>query len=180
MILPVMSSSMRGKRLALLAGLALITAPAAAPLGAQVMPEPDAAEVARTPLRDLNIATRDIPEVLTVASRDPYAQQGLGSCDAIVTDVAALDTVLGADYDIADSDKGDRLSEGRLGQSLVGAIMPFRGIVREVSGAASNDRGERAAYTAGMVRRAFLKGLGQGRGCAYPARPKELDAAAAK
>ncbi len=173
----VMSSSMRARRFALLAGLALMAAPAAAPLGAQVMPEPDATEVARTPLRDLNIASREIPEVLTVASRDPYTQADLGSCDAIVTEVAALDTVLGADYDIADDDGNDRLSEGRVGQSLVGSIMPFRGIVREVTGAASNDRDERAAYTAGMVRRAFLKGLGLGRGCAYPARPKADQAA---
>jgi hypothetical protein len=44
--------------------------------------------------------------------------------------------------------------------------------VREVTGAASNERALQAAYTAGMARRAFLKGLGRGRGCAYPARPK--------
>lgn len=173
MTVPVMSSSLRGKRLALLAGLALCAAPAAA----QVMPEPDAGEVARTPLRDLNIAPRDIPEVLLTAERDPYAANGLDSCDAIVTQIAALDTVLGADYDIADDSGNDRLSEGRIGQSVIGSIMPFRGVVREVTGAASNDRDERAAYTAGMVRRAFLKGLGLGRGCAYPARPKELEAA---
>ncbi|HSF11433.1 MAG TPA: hypothetical protein VLA50_00535, partial [Erythrobacter sp.] len=58
------------------------------------------------------------------------------------------------------------------GQSVVGSILPFRGILREVTGAASNDRELRAAYTAGMVRRSFLKGLGMGRGCEYPARPK--------
>ena len=48
----------------------------------------------------------------------------------------------------------------------------FRGILREVTGAAGNDRALRAAFTAGMARRAFLKGLGQGKGCAYPARTK--------
>ena len=52
------------------------------------------------------------------------------------------------------------------------SILPFRGILREVTGAAENDRALRAAYTAGMVRRGFLKGLGLGRGCKYPARPK--------
>jgi hypothetical protein len=145
----------------------------AAPLAAQVMPEPDATEVAKTPLRDLNIDGRDIPEVLQIAVRDPYARAGLDSCNAIVTDIAALDQVLGADYDIADDDGNDRLSEGRIAQGVVGSFIPFRGIVREVTGAASNDRELRAAYTAGMVRRAFLKGLGLGRGCAYPARPKQ-------
>jgi hypothetical protein len=139
---------------------------------AQVMPEPDAAEVARTPLRDLNIDPQEIPPVLLKAATAPYATQGLGRCNGLVREIAALDSVLGADYDIADESGGDRLSEGRIGQSLVGAIIPFRGILREVTGAASNERTLQAAYTAGMVRRAFLKGWGMGRGCAYPARPK--------
>ncbi|WP_086607720.1 hypothetical protein [Erythrobacter donghaensis] len=142
---------------------------------AQAMPEPDATEVAKTPLRDLNIDARDIPEVLQVAVRDPYATQGMDKCDALVTEIAALDMVLGADYDIALDDGGDRFSEGRIGQNVVGSILPFRGILREVTGAASNDRALRAAYTAGMVRRAFLKGWGYGRGCAYPARPKATE-----
>jgi hypothetical protein len=145
---------------------------AAAPLAAQVMPEPDATEVAKTPLRDLNIDGRDIPEVLVVAERDPYATAGLGKCNAIVAEIAALDSVLGADYDIAEDRGGDRFSEVRIGQSVVGSILPFRGILREVTGAADNDRKLRSAYTAGMVRRSFLKGWGLGRGCAYPARPK--------
>lgn len=141
---------------------------------AQVMPEPDVTEVAKTPLRDLNIDAKDIPEVLQSAARNPYATQGMESCNALVSEIAALDTVLGADYDIAEDDGKIRFSEGRLGQSVVGSILPFRGIVREVTGAAGNDRALRAAYTAGMVRRAFLKGWGLGRGCAYPARPKTM------
>jgi len=155
-------------------GFALVLAAAvsAAPAAAQVMPEPDVAEVARTPLRDLNIAARDIPAVLQTATSDPYALTGMDSCNAIVTDIAGLDSVLGADYDIALDNGSDRFSEGRIGQSVVGSVLPFRGILREVTGAAANDREVRAAYTAGMVRRAFLKGLGLGRGCAYPARPK--------
>ncbi len=164
----VMFSSRAASQLTLLAAAAILAAPAAA----QVMPEPDAAEVAKTPLRDLNIDAKDIPAVLQTASRNPYALAGLNTCNAIVSDIAALDMALGADYDIAAEDGNQRLSQGRIGQSVVGSVLPFRGIVREVSGAAENDRDLSAAYTAGMVRRGFLKGLGLGRGCAYPARPK--------
>lgn len=145
---------------------------ATAPLAAQVVPEPDATEVAKTPLRDLNIDGKDVPEVLQAALRDPYATAGLDKCGALVGAIAELDMVLGADYDIAEDDGGDRINEGRIGQSVVGSVIPFRGILREVTGAADNDRKLRAAYTAGMVRRSFLKGWGLGRGCAYPARPK--------
>lgn len=178
MILPVRSFSKRAKPRALLTmaallGAGILTAPQS--VAAQAMPEPDAKEVAKTPLRDLNIDARDIPKVLQTAARDPYALKGMGKCDAIVRDIAALDTVLGADYDVAEDDGEKRISQGRIGQSVVGSFIPFRGIVREASGAAENDRELRAAYTAGMVRRGFLKGVGMSKGCAYPARPKPAD-----
>ena len=175
MIPPVRFFSKRAKPRARLTMAALLCAGImAAPhaVAAQVMPEPDAKEVAKTPLRDLNIDARDIPEVLQAAVRDPYAMKGMGKCDAIVREIAALDMVLGADYDIAEDDGEKRISQGRIGQSVVGSFIPFRGIVREATGAASNDRELRAAYTAGMVRRGFLKGAGLSKGCAYPARPK--------
>ncbi len=168
MTVPVMCSLKAIRPLALLTAIGLLSAP----LAAQVVPEADATEVAKTPLRDFNIASREIPDVLIKASRNPYATAGLKRCSAIVTEIAALDTVLGADYDIAVDDDEDRINRGRIGQSVVGSIIPFRGIVREVTGAASNERALRAAYTGGMVRRSFLKGWGLGRGCDYPARPK--------
>ncbi|WP_245804490.1 hypothetical protein [Erythrobacter tepidarius] len=138
------------------------------------MPEPDAAEVAKTPLRDLNLDARDIPELLKQAMENPYATARLKSCNAIIADIAELDEVLGADYDIAEASEGGGINVGRIGQKVVGSIIPFRGILREVTGAADADRALRAAFTAGMVRRGFLKGLGLGRGCRYPARPKPL------
>jgi hypothetical protein len=165
---------------ALIAALALGWGAAAPlPLAAQVMPEPDVKEVAKTPLRDLNIDARDIPEVLQAAVRDPYAIGGLTKCSAVVQAIADLDMVLGADYDIAVDDGEKRLSQGRIGQSVVGALIPFRGVVREATGAAEAERNLNAAYTAGMARRSFLKGWGLGRGCAYPARPKAAATAAA-
>lgn len=174
---PAMFSSNRHALATGFAALVLMTAPARG----QAIPEPDVEEVAKTPLRDLNIDARDIPEALQVAVRDPYETARLTTCNAIVADIAALDQVLGADYDIAVSEDGDRkglpdVSMGKVGQSVVGSIIPFRGIVREVTGAAASDRALSAAYTAGMARRAFLKGVGLARGCAYPARPKPVAA----
>lgn len=163
------------KRIATLA-LALASALALAlpaGLGAQVTPDPNAEDVAKTPLRDLNIDKKDIPEVLLRAAENPYATAGLGKCGTLVREIAELDAILGADYDIAEGEEKRGISAGRIGQSVVGSIIPFRGVLREVTGAASSQRALEAAYTAGMVRRAYLKGWGQGRGCAYPARPKK-------
>lgn len=150
-----------------LAALAL-----ASPVNAQVQEaEPDAEDIARTPLADLNIDAKDIPAALVEAAQDPYATNELTDCNAIVSEVAKLDQVLGNDYDLAGEQEGG-LSEGRVAQNVVGGLIPFRGLVREVSGAAGDQRKAQAAVTAGMVRRGFLKGLGLQRGCNYPARPR--------
>lgn len=58
-----------------------------------------------------------------------------------------------------------------MAKNVVASFIPFRGILRELSGAAGQERDWRAAIYAGSVRRGFLKGLGQQKGCAYPARP---------
>lgn len=149
----------------------------AAPLSAQDAPpepvkgqSPDVQEVAMTPLRDLNLAKDPIPEVLIRASAAPYAGDGMKQCAAIGADIAELDAVLGPDLDIAEGDD-DRISVGRLARSAVGSLLPFRGIVRELTGAADHQREFEQAIYAGSIRRGYLKGLGQQKGCAYPARP---------
>lgn len=132
--------------------------------------EPDVEDVAVTPLTDLNISKDEIPEVLLVSVENPYASDALGDCAAIGAAIADLDRVLGYDYDIQ-ADKRDRISEGRIAQKIVGSFIPFRGILREITGAADHERQFQAAIMAGMVRRGYLKGLGEARDCPYPSRP---------
>jgi hypothetical protein len=132
--------------------------------------QPDAKDVAMTPLTDLNLSKDDIPPVLLVAATDPYASDGLKKCKDIAAAVAELDSVLGPDMDVAENDN-DRISWGKVATSAVGSFIPFRGILRELTGAAEHKRAFQTAIYAGAVRRGFLKGLGQQKGCAYPARP---------
>jgi len=131
----------------------------------------DVKDVAETPLEDVGISKDEIPEVLLAASQDPYAMEGLDTCNALVGEIAQLDTVLGDDYDLAGKEKTG-VNGKKVAKGLVGSIIPFRSIVREVSGAAGDARKAAAAVRAGIARRSYLKGLGQGRDCAYPARPK--------
>lgn len=157
-----------------MAGAALLAAglAAGAPLAAQVQqPSPNVEEIATTPLNDLNINTKDIPDILLRAVADPYSREGMVTCNSISAEIHRLDEVLGEDYDAYAEGKGG-FDVGRLAQGVVGAIIPFRGVVREVTGAAGKERDLRAAMTAGMVRRGFLKGMGQQRGCKVPARPR--------
>jgi hypothetical protein len=167
-----MSAELGAKMTGQMIGAAALALALAGPAAAQGMQDdPDIEDVARTPLEDFNIDSDDIPEVLVVAAQDPYASGALGSCNDIVAQIALLDRALGADFDIAE-DEERRLSRGRVAQSVVGSFIPFRGIVREVSGANARRNEVNMAITSGMVRRGFLKGLGQQRGCSYPARPR--------
>lgn len=132
--------------------------------------QPDAKDVAMTPITDLNLAKDEIPDVLLAAAADPYAADSIKTCKNIAAAIAELDAALGPDMDVADDDR-DRISWGKVATSAVGSFIPFRGILRELSGAADHKRDFQVAIYAGAVRRGFLKGLGQQKGCAYPARP---------
>ncbi len=129
----------------------------------------NAVDVVATPVSDLGLRNGKIPPVLEAAVADPYDMAGIRTCAQISTRVGELDAVLGPDRDIP-QDRAEKLSAGRVAQAAVGSFIPFRGIIREVSGANSHQRKVNDAVEAGTARRAFLKGYGQARGCAYPAR----------
>ena len=174
-------------RAALLASYALFALPAAASgqpttTSAPARPMNDnkvtAVDVLATPAGDLNLRRGKIPALLDAAVADPYSLAGLKTCAQLSGAVNALDAILGPDRDIP-ADRAEKLSVGRVAQSAVGSFIPFRGIIREVSGANSHQRKVDDAVEAGTARRSFLKGYGQARGCAYPARevtPKALAA----
>lgn len=132
--------------------------------------DPNAKEVAETPLTDLNVKKGEIPPVLIRAQQDPYSLAGMKSCPAITNAVSQLNAVLGDDVDI-NKVKKRNTSAGHVAQSVVTSFIPFRGIIREVSGASAEERRVQAAIAAGMARRGFLKGVGMTKGCRYPGRP---------
>lgn len=134
--------------------------------------EPDVGNVASTPADDLNLSKEDIPEVLLKAVADPYDRTGLRSCLQLAEAVEELDAVLGADFDTYSGDQR-RVSAGRIAKSAVGSLIPFRGIVRELTGAAKNEREFEEAVMAGAIRRGYLKGVGEEMGCPPPARPAD-------
>lgn len=158
----------------LAAGLMMIAAPAMAQPDEPVdrpltNREPNAMDVATTPATDLNLRKDEIPQLLIDAQVKPYDLSGLGKCSQLAAQIGEFDAVLGNDIDLPQT-AAQRVSAGRIGQYVVGSFIPFRGIIREVSGAADQRRRMDAAITAGLIRRAYLKGIGTERGCRYPAR----------
>jgi len=158
----------------LLALAAMLVAPvASAQTGA---PDPTtgqrAGQAARQPLEDFNVAKDEIPAKLLAIQDNPYAMKNMRTCYQIGSEVAELNAVLGADVDSSDEAKRKTVDSAiAVGGGIIAGLVPFRGLVREVSGAnAAEKRYQRALYS-GISRRSFLKGLGQAKGCKPPAAP---------
>lgn len=132
---------------------------------------------ATAPLRDLNVMRAKIPDILLQAMADPYARPPRRyTCATLIGLVRPLDDALGPDIDrinIEDEDMMDRGKSTALGAAadLASDAIPFRGWVRKLSGAERHDRLVRDAIMAGAVRRGYLKGLGEAKGCLPPATP---------
>lgn len=121
-----------------------------------------------TPVEDVNLKRREIPPVLLSAVDDPYASAGTRSCTQLNASLSELDTVLGPDFDAGTAEER-RIRADKIAKGLVGSFIPFRGIVREVSGAAGAERRYEAALDAGLARRGYLRGIARQKGCKRPA-----------
>lgn len=133
-----------------------------------------AEDVVTQPVQDVGIDKKDIPENLVRIQDKPYSLAGIRTCAQIRTAIADMDAVLGEDLDVpyeATRDDKRKDTAGKVGGLIVNSIIPFRQVIREISGAAAQDRRYNAAVYAGVVRRSFLKGIGHQRGCKYPSAP---------
>lgn len=134
-----------------------------------------------SPLSDLNVVQTGIPVVLNDAVKNPYLVPADTSCAALVAEITELDKALGPDLDAtlgkdkkSDMDQGTEFAQneavGSVERTIQGAI-PFRSWIRRLSGAEKRSNELKTAVAAGVVRRAFLKGMGQQHGCEPPAAP---------
>ena len=126
-----------------------------------------AGTIATQPARDVGIDKQQIPPVLLKAVENPYAPPPSRSCAGLKASLGELNAVLGEDFTV-----GAKANEGRtgkiaeaVGKTVVNSIIPFRGLVREISGAAPAERRLQAAVTAGIARRGYLRGQAAAKGC---------------
>ncbi|MEX1250356.1 MAG: hypothetical protein WEA77_04085, partial [Hyphomonas sp.] len=110
------------------------------------------------------------------------------TCEEIITLIRDLDGVLGPDWDTSSPDErlqteklADDAAEAALGavKSGVTGWIPYRGVLREATGAAGHMRKYNLAYKIGAQRRTYLKGIGLAMQCDLPARP-DFEAIAAE
>jgi len=133
------------------------------------------------PLEDLNLKQKGIPPVLSRAVANPYDVEGLERCEPIAAEIGRLDAALGPDLDEApppdERSRGKKVVDGAWKAGVAEVrdqtthVLPFRGWIRKLTGAAKHDAAVQAAIRSGGVRRGYLKGLGMQKNCAPPAAP---------
>jgi hypothetical protein len=124
-----------------------------------------AGKIVTQPVRDVGIEKTKVDPMLEKIAKQPYAPAG--SCSAIAAELTRLNGALGPDFGAdskANEDKAEKLALAG-GDALVSSLIPFRGLVREVSGAASADRRKAAAISAGTARRGYLRGVAVTKKC---------------
>jgi hypothetical protein len=158
--------------------LTMIAIPAALIAQPQKAPEPPAAppketvgstmvDIATQPAQDVNIKKKAIPAVLVQAKEDPYSTANARNCAQISGAISSLTAVLGQDFD--SKEEKARPNRGKqaasVGKAVVQSLIPFRGVIREISGAAGAQREYETAIDAGIARRGFLRGTARAKGC---------------
>ncbi len=120
------------------------------------------------PAKDVNLRKDKIPVRLQEIRKAPYDLTGIEGCRALSTEINSLRPLLGPDVDedpkLSKAEKRERKAS-RLAGGFIGGLIPFRAVVREVSGANASRRRYQAALAAGFARRSYLKGIAMGQGC---------------
>lgn len=125
--------------------------------------------IAEEPVRDIGAVKTVIPDILLLAQQAPYAPPARTTCDGLRTEIAALTKILGPEpapspgSGPVGGEAGHVAAAGE--KTIVNSLIPFRGLVREASGAAAAERRRIQAENAGFERRGFLHGLATSRHC---------------
>lgn len=153
----------------------------------------DSFRAATSPLDDFGLREEEIPQVLKVAMKNPYAGTPKMPCASVRAEMTELNNLLGPDMDATTSSDGNAsdgfsisdaltIDEEKIGETIVShgtdlahdavvgfvrsqtSFLPFRGIIRTITGANKHEKEVARAQQAGQLRRAYLKGVMQATG----------------
>ena len=132
--------------------------------------------VINQPFQDLNLSNSTIPALLRRAEANPYLLPPHSVCSDLQREIDALTLLLGPDLNA-------RISSAASGRMVAGAEsaawgaarsaadswIPFRGVVRWMTGAQRKEQEAEYAIVSGFARRAYLKGFAAAQGCVFTA-----------
>ena len=127
---------------------------------------------ASSPFRDINLLQQPIPDQLQYLSH-PYGQAGMSGCQAWSAEIQQLEQAYIANDGRRPGYRRDSITfVGRTGnlrdagvRALSRSVLPFRGVVRQVSGAARLEQNAGRASDRARYRIGYLVGLARANNC---------------
>ncbi len=131
---------------------------AAACLGAAAMAGTPAAaqQVKEGSQSGLGITGAEVPPLLKDIKADPYKAPGAPICATVPLEIQQITDLIGPDIDAQNDKETSLVSKGA---DLARGMVPYRGVVRFVTGANKKDQELHDAVVAGYARRGFLRGI---------------------
>jgi hypothetical protein len=157
-----------------LAGLLVAALVGAAPIGGQA----HAQQVKPGAESGVGLTGADVPQLLKDIKADPYKAPGNPVCDTVPLEIREISDLIGPDLD-AQATSDDRSLASR-GADVARGLVPYRGVVRFVTGANKKDEELHEAIMAGYARRGFLRGVQMNLKCHPEPTPVADPAPAAK
>jgi hypothetical protein len=117
----------------------------------------------------LGLIGPETPELLREVSARPYAVPEPRSCQEIERQIVELDGLLGPDVDSGSAGGEDHIAAWARG--AVRGLVPYRSVVRFLTGAPGRERELASAVLAGAARRGYLKGVRETLPCPVPPPP---------
>ena len=108
------------------------------------------------PGEQLGLVAPGIPDILQQAYADPYAPPAEPACQTVPKELAELDGLLGPDIN---QPKPKLFDPAKLIGGAVRGAIPYRSVVRLLTGADRKEKKLAQATMAGWARRGFLKGI---------------------
>ncbi|MEP3227283.1 MAG: hypothetical protein ABJO01_14995 [Parasphingorhabdus sp.] len=162
----------------LIIALSLIAIPAKADMPHRDLTmERHAENAVMQPVKDVNLRKDPIPPKLIAIQNHPYDLENMRGCQALAIEIAQLDDALGPDVNqLQEESRTEKREQGlsRIAGAFIEGLIPFRGVVREISGANATERQFLQALAAGNARRSFLKGVAVTKGCVSPPPAKTI------
>lgn len=122
----------------------------------------------------LGVTGPETPELLARIQADPYAPPRESGCAGVAAELTELDTILGPDVD---TPREEKTSVGEGVGGAIKSLIPYRGVVRFVTGAGKKEQALVDASMAGSARRGYLRGLQASMSCVTGAPAVETSAA---
>jgi hypothetical protein len=115
----------------------------------------------------IGLSGAEVPQYLKDVKADPYKAPAAPACQSVPAEIQQINDLIGPDLDAA-ADNKDKSLVAR-GEGVARSLVPYRGVVRFVTGANKKDDELREAIMAGYARRGFLRGVELNLKCNQPA-----------